>query len=38
MLLPGPESTAELVRLRFPGYILTAQGEWGELWTAPRDN
>jgi hypothetical protein len=38
MLLESPASTAELVRQRFPGYVRTAQGDWGELWTAPRGN
>ena len=38
MLLQGPESTTEFVRQRFPGYTRSEQGEWGELWTAPRNN
>ncbi|HLX82092.1 MAG TPA: hypothetical protein VKS43_16055, partial [Burkholderiales bacterium] len=36
MLLQGSASTAELVQRKFPGFTLTARGEWGELWTAPR--
>jgi len=38
MLLQDPGSIAEFVQQRFPGYVRTAQGGWGELWSAPRDH
>jgi hypothetical protein len=38
MLNEGPEKAEDLVRQRFPGFQRTAQGAWGELWTAPRGN
>lgn len=36
MVHAGRERTAELVRRRFPDYVRSAQGDWGELWTAQR--
>ncbi len=36
MLTSPTESTDVFVQRRFPGYTRTEQGEWGELWSAPR--
>ncbi len=36
MLMSDSESAEALVKRRFPGFTRTAQGEWGELWSAPR--
>ena len=37
MVYDGRESAAELMKRRFPGYIRSAEGRWGELWIAPVD-
>jgi hypothetical protein len=34
MIRDNRESTARFMAERFPGYERTAQGEWGEQWTA----
>ncbi|MBI1942445.1 MAG: hypothetical protein HYS35_02165 [Betaproteobacteria bacterium] len=38
MVYEGAEPTAALMAARFPAYRKSAQGEWGELWTAARRN
>jgi hypothetical protein len=37
MVYDGRDKTAILMAQRFPGYVRRAEGQWGELWTAPRD-
>lgn len=36
MVYEGAERAAALMAARFPAYRRSAQGEWGELWTATR--
>ncbi len=36
MVSAGTEDTAEFMAQRYPAYRKSAQGSWGELWTAPR--
>jgi hypothetical protein len=38
MVYEGAERAAALMAARFPAYRRSAQGPWGELWTAPRRN
>lgn len=38
MVYEGAERAAALMASRFPAYRRSAQGEWGELWTATRPN
>lgn len=35
MVYPGRVEAANLMARRFPRYRKSAEGEWGELWTAP---
>lgn len=37
MVYDGRDKTAALMARRFPGYVRSAEGKWGELWIAPRD-
>jgi len=36
MVYDGRERAAALMAQRFPEYVRSAEGRWGELWTAPR--
>ncbi len=36
MVYDGRERAAALMAQRFPEYVRSAEGGWGELWTAPR--
>jgi hypothetical protein len=38
MVYEGAERSAALMAARFPAFRRSAQGEWGELWTAARRN
>ncbi|MEW6689363.1 MAG: hypothetical protein AB1452_09780 [Pseudomonadota bacterium] len=38
MVYEGAERAAARMAARFPAYRRSAQGEWGELWTATRPN
>jgi hypothetical protein len=38
MVYEGAERTAALMAARYPAFRRSAQGEWGELWTAARRN
>jgi hypothetical protein len=37
MVYDGADRTAKLMAQRFPRYVRSAEGRWGELWTAPRE-
>ncbi len=37
MVYEGGSKAAALMAQRFPGYTKSADGKWGELWTASRD-
>lgn len=36
MVAGGAAGQAELMARRFPGYVLAARGDWGELWARPQ--
>lgn len=38
LVYEGAERSAALMAARFPAFRRSAQGEWGELWTAERRN
>ena len=38
MVYENAERSAALMAARFPAFRISAQGEWGELWTAERRN
>lgn len=37
MVYDGGDRAAKLMAERFPRYVRSAEGRWGELWTAPRE-